>query len=208
MTAMTGPGTGERRRAAHGVCVSLCWLRGGVLGLVAMLLAYGGHVVGGGDPLAARELVVPVAFSAVLCVVLSRRRLSFPALLTALGGSQLGFHLWFQLGDLLDSHAHASTTGTTPMGMGQMHGGPGLMITAHAVAATVSAALLLAGENGLWNLLAVLAQRLWVAVSVFVAAPARSWPALVSVTADAASWTSRRVGSVQSRRGPPALLPV
>ena len=205
MTSMTSPGPGDRQRVASDVGVSLCWVRGGVLGLVAMLLAYGGHVAGGGDPLAARELVVPVAFSAVLCVMLSRRRLSFLALLTALGGSQLGFHLWFQLGHLLASHAHASTS---PMGMGQMHGGPGLMIAAHAVAATVSAALLLAGENGLWDLLALLAHRLWVAVSIFVAAPARSWPALVPVAAHAASWTSRLAGSVQSRRGPPALLPV
>lgn len=183
----------------------MCCLRGGVLGLVAMLVTYVGHVLAGGDPVAVRELVVPVVVSAGLCLMLSRRRLSFLALLTALGGSQVLFHLWFLRADLLTTGAHSSTSSMT---MGQMHGGLGLMIAAHAAAAVVSALLLLVCEDGLWDLLALLASRLWVAVSTVVATPRRPCLQRVAATTAVPSWTSWLVGSVQPRRGPPAAAAV
>ena len=173
----------------------LCGLRGGVLGLVAMLLALGGHVLAGGDPVAARELVGPAALSTGVCVLLSRRRLSFPVLFAALGGSQLGIHLWLASGA-------GQGTGSTATGMAPMHGGPVPMLAAHVLAALVAATLLRAGESGLWGALALLAQRLWVAVVFVVVAPTRPAPVLVDHR-PVALWAARLVGSAHARRGPP-----
>lgn len=162
-------------------------VRTGLFVLVAAQIAVVGHVVGGGM---APDLTELAAMSALLILALrplAVRRYRFPALLTAMAGTQLGFHLVLTVA----AAGHP--------GMGAVD--PVRMIAFHAAAALLAAGLLAHGD------------RLWFALHGWLTRQLPR-PAIIAPVTATPGWTAvvdrggrtlraRLVGSTVSRRGPP-----
>lgn len=155
--------------------------------LVAAQIAVSGHIIGGGVPI---DLPLLVGMSALLVVALrplAVRRYRFPALLAAMAGTQLAFHLVLTVA----AAGHA----------GMEHIDPVRMLTFHAVAGVVSAGLLAHGDRLLFALHGWLTRRL----PRLVPAPAipgeLSWTAVIDRAGHALR--SRVAESSVNRRGPP-----
>jgi len=162
-------------------------VRAGAFALLAAQIAVVGHLAGGGVP---PDLPLLTAMSVLLVIALrslATRRQRFPALLAAMAGTQLGFHVVLSLAG---SHHPASD-----------HGEPVGMFVFHALAALVTALMFSQGERLLFALhswLTRLRPRLDVLPPVAVTA---AWTAVVDRAGRVLR--SRLTGSSVSRRGPP-----
>ncbi|MEP6980744.1 MAG: hypothetical protein ABJA16_08290 [Nakamurella sp.] len=166
-----------------------CWrsVRTSAFVLVAAQIAVTGHVIGGGRP---TDLSLLVGMSALLIVSLrplAVRRYRFPTLLAAMAGTQLAFHLVLTVA----AAGHS--------GMEHIH--PIRMLTFHAVAAVVSAALLAHGDRLLCALHGWLTRRLPRLVPVPAIPGEISWTAVIDRAGHVLR--SRVAESSVKRRGPP-----
>ncbi|MFB2598985.1 hypothetical protein ACEXQE_14435 [Herbiconiux sp. P17] len=137
---------------------------------VAVFVAAFSHAAAGGRAPGAVGLALAVALSAVVCVVLARRRLSVTALAISVLISQFALHVLFEVGAGSGSdvvltqtthHGHITMTVATDASTGAAHPGhdSGWMWVGHAVAAVVTIALLHRGERTLRELLALARER-------------------------------------------------
>lgn len=122
-------------------------LRSAAFAAVATEIAALGHVVGGGRSPDVAILIAGGAGAAAVTIGLARQRRGPGAILAAMLGCQLGFHLLFGL----DAHGMAS-------GHGFGAEEPLRMIGFHLVAAAVSTVVLATGERALFGLFAALAR--------------------------------------------------
>ncbi|GAA2225706.1 hypothetical protein N1031_04380 [Herbiconiux moechotypicola] len=131
--------------------------RGLVAAAFSLFVAAFSHVVAGGGAPAGAGLLLSIAFASMLCVLLSRRRPSLPALVVAVVLSQLVFHLLFGVGDgggsgfAVTSVVHGDhvmqVLVADPVSGGDAHGHADLgMWAAHAVAAVVTVVAFWRGE--------------------------------------------------------------
>lgn len=158
---MSSPGTGALRG-----------LRAGLLGVVCVVLALAGHLLGGGRAPSAWAVLILALPMAGVCLALTARRRGAASLGAVVAGSQLVLHealMWFQAGAACtgpaDVHAHlghhaAAVTGCLPMagmspGRSWLPAGPAataLMVLGHVLAAAVTTLVLAHGEALLWRL--------------------------------------------------------
>ncbi len=148
--------------------------RGLVAAGIATFVAAFSHVAAGGGAPGSAGLALAVAFSAVTCVLLTRRALSLPLLAISVLMSQFAFHLLFEVGSASGMATTASGIGGVAAGHTAHHGISGAMIAstagstasthphdggwmwvAHAIAALATIALLHRGERMLRRLLAL-----------------------------------------------------
>ena len=189
---------------------------------VAVFVAAFSHAAAGGGAPGGVGLVVALALSAVVCVVLARRRLSLTALAISVLISQFALHLLFEVGAGSGSavlltetghHGHVALTMAADAGAAPAHQGhdSGWMWVGHAVAAVFTIALLHRGERTLRDLLALARSRvavLWslVRLAFVEPVPARSqtWAAGLPVVD-----LLRDLGVLLGRhphRGPPVAV--
>jgi hypothetical protein len=171
------------------------WLRvarGAVVGLTAMGLSVGGHVVGGGSLPTSTTAAVLLGLAISGSVALSGRRWTFTALTSVLLGVQVVCHV--ALAGHSGSHNH-------------QHGVSASMVVAHVLAALVTAVALSRGESWCWQLVALLGRPVHVA-RVFSARthPGPGAPSLPPAVGSLAVLRSLLLADAQPRRGPPALL--
>jgi len=140
---------------------------------IATFVAGFSHAAAGGGAPGGAGLLLAMAFSVVVCVLLTRRSLSLPLLAVSVVASQFAFHLLFEVGNgvvsagsALVSPDHAGHHGgaqgaavlaasaTPAVGSTHLHDS-GWMWAAHAVAALATILLLHRGERMLRHLLAL-----------------------------------------------------
>lgn len=120
-------------------------VRGGLLAVTSGGLAVTAHALGGGHPPDTAVAVVLTLLLAGAGTALADRRRGAPAILTALGGSQLALHL---LLGALSTHSHSASAPTVD---------PTTMTAAHAVAALGTGILLTGAESAVFALAGALA---------------------------------------------------
>jgi hypothetical protein len=172
--------------------------RGAFVGVTAMGLSVGGHLVAGGSlpaPTGAATLLALAVSGGVAC---SGRRWTLSALVSVLLGVQVVCHVALagHAGShLADAHQQAA------------HGMSAAMVLAHVLAAIATAVLLSRGESWCWRLVALLSRP----VHLVRLLTARTLPAfgarsLSPAVGSLAVLRSLLLGHAQPRRGPPALL--
>jgi len=139
---------------------------------IATFVAGFSHAAAGGGAPGGAGLALALAFSAVVCVLLTRRSLSLPLLAVSVVVSQFAFHLLFEVGNggsmaagsfaSLEHAGHHGGTGGGAQALAasaasvptssHLHDS-GWMWVAHAVAAVATIALLHRGERMLRHLL-------------------------------------------------------
>ncbi|WP_111768156.1 hypothetical protein [Nakamurella deserti] len=162
-------------------------VRAGAFALLAAQIAVIGHLAGGGTPPDLPLLTAMCALLVVALLPLATRRQRFPALLVAMAGTQVGFHLVLSLAG---THHPVSDPGD-----------PILMLAFHVLAALVTALMFSHGERLLFALhgwLTRLRPRLGALPPVAATA---AWTAVVDRAGRVLR--SRLTGSSVSRRGPP-----
>jgi hypothetical protein len=192
--------------------------RTGLIGSLIVALAAGGHLAGGGRLPEPAIVTALCAVAMVPVAVLTRFRLSFPALAGLLGGGQLWLHWSFGAlsaaapvggpARLASNHpGHAAAAIPPEMLHPSMAASAadmdGAMFAAHAVATLVTALLLARGERALSALGA------WLRPLVQLPEPVAVVPARVPGPCTAILTLPRvRVGRrLPTRRGPPSLSP-
>ena len=197
---------------------SIRTLRGVVAGAFSTFVALLSHIAGGGSMPGVLGIVVPLMFSALVCVLLAGRRLSIIRLSLSVAVSQVLFHTLFVLGV-----AHGSTSMAMPSGhlshgapvtldvssMPMMHNGHAGadMLLAHIAAGVVTIAALHRAETLLSTATTIkefVLARLVPAVLAALASPAL--PARVTPRTDMP--ILRPLGvypETTALRGPPAL---
>jgi hypothetical protein len=176
------------------------WLRvarGAVVGVTAMGLSVGGHLVGGGSLPTPTTAATLLALAVAGSVALSGRRWTVSALLSVLLGVQVVCHV------ALAGHAGSHLANHQQVA----HGASASMVVAHVLAALVTAVVLSRGESWCWRLVALLSRPVQV-VRLFCARThpgfaARSLPPAVG---SPAVLRSLLLAYAQPRRGPPVLL--
>ncbi|SMH29919.1 hypothetical protein SAMN06295885_0365 [Rathayibacter oskolensis] len=196
--------------------------RGSVAAVTATATAAASHTLAGAEAPSAPILALAIAFSAVVCVLLSGRRLSLPRLSASVLLSQLAYHALFLM---TGSGGDVSVAGTTGTGItsAHFHGGgtveliagggghaahsPG-MLGAHLVAAALTVAALRHGERLFWTLGAELLGAVvrLVARASALATPSRPSVALHGTPEPRAPRALDAVLSVDRHRGPPARV--
>jgi hypothetical protein len=201
-------------RAARG-------LRGLAVALVATLVALVSHVTAGGAMPGAVGIVVPFAFSLMVCTVLAGRRLALWRISIAVGLSQLLFHALFVLGTFTPSgpavhggHHHEPgmpMPAVEPASTALMQSGTSMWFW-HGLAAVVTIAAVYRGES-LARALAAAALRLltWVRRAAVRCGGLRGVARIRRILARAAAdERAPRIEVVSSlrRRGPPPAFTV
>jgi hypothetical protein len=181
--------------ARLGTTAPLRLVRGTVVGLCAVVLGAGGHVLVSGMTPSALSLVMVTVAAVAVAVAMSGRRWRLSSLFALLGGAQLVFHVLLSGGT---GHSMADMHQQTVGGLSQSSV---MMVGAHAAAALVSAALLERGEQWCWQLVELLTRPLRVTTLAPVPAHAR-----LDVIRESTSPIPRRQVwlTSQLRRGPPA----
>ena len=133
--------------------------RGVLAAVFATLIASLSHALAGGGTPSTLSLAVSLAFSTLVCVALTGRRLSAVRMSLAVAISQFAFHgLFSTLGGATGhvvvtghgSHAATSTlVETTPVAA---HHTSAWMWLAHALAAVATIAVLRRGERAFWHM--------------------------------------------------------
>ena len=162
------------------------WLRGGVVGVSATVLAAAGHALEGGEAPAVPVIAALAALAVLVSVMLSRARWSLSSLLVVLMAAQVLFHLALA---------------------GQGQSAEGVIwsaLAAHSVAAFLTACLLRRGEDTCWWLVDCLAR------------PARAVRAssVVAIASVSVPWVlhdntrrlDRYLVHAAPHRGPPLVL--
>ncbi|ASU82342.1 hypothetical protein CDO52_05660 [Nocardiopsis gilva YIM 90087] len=139
-------------------------IRTAVLAVACTGLAWGGHAVWAGSPIAPGAFAAATALMAVLLVRFTRCQRGFCEIFTVLAAAQVGLHLVFQGLSAAsptaagEHSAHpAPGHGSAPLthALGVVGFSPG-MLAGHLWAALLAAALLAHGERCLWTLLRLL----------------------------------------------------
>ena len=190
----------------------------GLIGSIIVALAAGGHLAGGGR---LPEPAIVTALCAVVMIpvsVLTRFRLSFPALAGLLGVGQPWLHWSFDALSAAAPVRHSGPGGRRPSGPRPRRLAPGMlgpamaaaaavmdgaMFAAHAVATLGTALLLARGERALSALAS------WLRPLMQLPGPAAVLPVRVPGPRIAnLTLPMDRVGRrLPTRRGPPALAP-
>ncbi|MGV8884818.1 MAG: hypothetical protein ACOH1T_04420 [Microbacteriaceae bacterium] len=192
--------------------------RGWLAAIFATLIAAVSHTAAGGMAPNALSIGVALAFSGVVCVLLTARTLSLLRSTVAVVISQLAFHILFSIlaaapvgsASSGGAHLHGATpllTSTFSSGSGDAHHTDPWMWFAHAGAALLTIAILRRGEAAFWGMRAAALRFLR---TVFVSIPRVP----VAITTATTTPTPARVvsprifvlllGSLQ-HRGPPAM---
>ncbi|MWV51045.1 hypothetical protein GRS96_17385 [Rathayibacter sp. VKM Ac-2803] len=191
--------------------------RGSVAALTATATAAASHTLAGAEAPSLAILALAIAFSAVVCVLLSGRRLSLTRLAVSVLLSQLAYHGLFLMtggsGDVsvagsTSTGAHFHDGGTVELiaaGGGHAAHSPG-MLGAHLIAAVLTIAALRRGERLFWTLGAGLLRAVVriVARASALLAPASPSIALVGTPEPRAPRALDAVLSLLRHRGPPA----
>lgn len=190
-------------------------LRSAAVGLAAVTLAAGAHVVGGGGLPVPAIMLALLALTGLAATLATRLRLGFPAMASVLGLGQLVLHealtafgqaaftasaaaphhpaAPLNVADAAPIHLHTAdpSTGAT-------------MFVAHALATLATALLLAKGEQALWQLAAWLSPLVDVPHVVFMP-DAGSAPSPIGSPSVflPRPWRNLRQ---DSRRGPPAVV--
>ena len=132
-------------------------IRGLLAAVFSTVVAAVSHTLAGGDAPGALALAVTFTFAAVICVVLTGKRLSLTRLAIAIGVSQFAFHgLFSSMGGfaapvIARSHHSVSTmSGIAADASG--HHTSVLMWFAHGIAALLTVVALRHGEAAFWSL--------------------------------------------------------
>jgi hypothetical protein len=190
-------------------------LRTGLIASLITGLAAGGHLAGGGTLPEPAILLGLCALTVLPVSILTRFRLSFPALTGLLGAGQAWLHWAFH-----SLSAAALPGGSVPGGHAHHTPGPALevfgagapahaaafdwqMFAAHALATVATAVVLARGEQALWALSA------WLRPLIQLPEPCVIVPARVPgpCTAPIVLPREQLVRRMPARRGPPALMP-
>lgn len=162
--------------------------RGWTAALFATSAAALSHVLGGGHAPHPLLVLFSLIISALVCVALAGRVLSFKNLVSAVVVSEGLFHLLFSLSSAnspasalaAGQHAGLDMAGTAPAlahtSMGHMAGHDGSMWFSHAAAAALTIGFLRYGESGAVRLLHALRMRITAIIGLLivpVAAPLR-----------------------------------
>jgi hypothetical protein len=128
-------------------------LRGLAAGTVATLVAAASHGLGGGGLPGGAGLALALAFSVIVSIALTGRRLPVVRLAASIVLSQLAFHVVFSTlggaGEVISSgHGHHGTVRVTTAAESVAHASP-LMWFAHVVAAAATIVALVYGERAL-----------------------------------------------------------
>jgi len=130
--------------------------RGLLAAVFSTVAAAVSHTLAGGDAPGALALAVTFTFAAVVCVVLTGKRLSLARLAVAIGVSQFAFHgLFSSMGGFAApaiARSHHSVSTMTGMADAATHHTSALMWFAHAVAALLTVIALRNGEAAFWSL--------------------------------------------------------
>ena len=192
--------------------------RTGLIGSMIVALAAGGHLAGGGR---LPEPAIVTALCAVVLVpvsVLTRFRLSFPALAGMIGVGQLWLHWSFDAlsaaapgavrSRMTDGHSRHAAAAVAPEMLDPSMAASaadmdGAMFAAHAVATLGTALLLARGER------ALSAMAFWLRPLVQLPRPSAVLPMRVPgpCTVSRALPKSRVGRRLPTRRGPPEALP-
>jgi hypothetical protein len=181
--------------------------RAGVLAVLTLALAGGGHLLGGGGLPGPGGLALVLAPMVGLSLALTGRRLGAVAILGSLGVGQAAMHAAFtalatpaSAAPTMAGHVHAEgaavAIGHVMSGMPSPLADP-RMLTWHALATLVTGALLLRGERALWALWAAVRPRDWRVGAIGV--PTR---ALLTVAVPRVPWPDD-AWVRPPRRGPP-----
>lgn len=143
--------------AAGPTAGALRFLRAGAVASTVLGLAAGAHLAAGGGLPAPFLLAGIAVVVAALCLLLAGRRFSVPVLTGVLGGGQFALHTAFSV--CSDPSVALSATGhhqefvtvTTVAGAGPAASTSLGMSLAHVAATLVAVALLVHGENLLWQ---------------------------------------------------------
>lgn len=195
-------------------------LRGATTASIAMFVALMSHVAAGAEVPGPLGIIVPLALALPVCVAISGRRLSLPALSASVAISQLFFHALFIFGTvgftLHGTHAHAvhGQPALLQSGQGSAHAhllfeASPAMLFAHAAAAVVTIAALYRGELALRALLRLGRRMLGLRTALLVLVPAPEKPAAASIPAVTAVPRVSRVRLLlptHAYRGPPLVL--
>lgn len=133
--------------------------RGLAAAVFATIAAAVSHTLAGGDAPSTVGLVLALAFSAMVSIALTGRRLSLPRLAAAVVSSQFAFHTLFGTmgagsGVVVSSGHHEALSlaeGASAVTT-HAHGTDAWMWTAHAVAAALTILALRYGERAFWAL--------------------------------------------------------
>ncbi|WKK72129.1 hypothetical protein Q0F99_03550 [Rathayibacter oskolensis] len=137
--------------------------RGVVAAVAATATAAASHTLAGAEAPALPILALAIAFSAVVCVLLSGRRLSLPRLVASVLLSQIAYHGLFLAtgsgGDVsvagtsgTGAHFHDGGTVELVAGAGGHAAHSPAMLGAHLIAALLTVAALRHGERLFWTL--------------------------------------------------------
>ena len=186
--------------------------RGWLVGLVATIVAAVSHSLAGGYQPGILSFGLGLVFAGLLGTAVIGRRPSLPRLSTAVGASQLAFHLLFSTlgsGSGFSSPAAGGMSGmssmdaTSPAALavsGHDHLADPAMWIAHALAAVLTIAFLRHAELAVWMMLTRLIAR----VTAFIVPVLTTPPAARPTGLPAVRPCACRVHiSSASRRGPP-----
>lgn len=190
--------------------------RGAAAAVAATATAAASHTLAGAEAPSPAILALAVAFSTLVCVVLSGRRLSLRRLAGSVLLSQLAYHALFLVtgggGDVSvagtspsGAHFHAATTVELVAGGGGHPAHSLGMWAAHLVAAVLTVAALRHGERVFWTLGSELVRavvRIVVRASALLA-PSTPSVAVVGAAEPRAPHPLDAVLSVLRHRGPP-----
>lgn len=171
-------------------------LRGAGLACCSAALTVAAHAAAAGPVAGLPSPGLTVVLTVLLAgagVALADRRRGFPAILAAVGGSQLALHVLLAgLG-----HGHGGSGGTSSLAM----------LLPHAVAALLTAVLLTGAEDAVFAVAAVLRWLLSAVAAVVPPLPRLCcWPLCVPVlSTSASSLLDVLLRRVHGRRGPPRL---
>lgn len=193
-------------------------VRGLVAAAFATFVALFSHIIGGGATPGALGIVVPLVFSAFICVLLAGRRLSFFRLALSVAVSQFLFHTLFMLGTVQGVGSSAAVSNHASHGMPVVldtavapishsaHTGAGMWV-AHGVAGLLTVAVIHWAEKLLAAVVAVkefVLRRLVPAAATVATAPV--WPSRFSLPGQEYSLAPLGVyPATLALRGPPAL---
>ncbi len=189
------------------------FLRTSLLGSIILSLAAGGHLAGGGELPAPAILAALCALTILPVAILTRVRLSLPALAGLLGAGQLCLHWAFcalsgastaaQLQPGHTGHVSLAPAPETVSAIASTHAAASdwQMLAAHTVATLGTALVLARGERALWALAAWLRPLVQLPAATVVQ-PLRAPSPLSSPDVRPQGLPGLRL---PSRRGPPTL---
>ncbi len=190
-------------------------LRTTLIGSIILGLAAGGHLAGGGNLPAPAILTALCALTILPVAILTRARLSFPALAGLLGAGQLCLHWAFgalsgtsTATQLPSGHAGHVPWSPAPDAVGAIASSHAAasdwqMLAAHTLATAGTALVLARGEQALWALAS------WLRPLVQLPAPTAIQPLRAPASCTAPAVRPRGLAGLRlpSRRGPPTLVP-